>query len=72
MLWICSGCTTQYSVDAPCCPHCGSVERREYSDAVREEGARLATGGVLRGDALTLIGEGPEGLVVPKGRSANA
>ena len=42
MLWICTGCTTLYSADALSCPHCGSVERREYSDAVRAEGAKLA------------------------------
>lgn len=45
MLWICNGCTTLYSVDASACPHCGSVERREYGDAVRDEGAKLAARG---------------------------
>lgn len=66
MLWICSGCTTLYSADALACPHCGSVERREYGAAVREEGAKLAAGGVLRSDTVTIVGEsGPE-HVVPK------
>lgn len=26
MLWICLGCTSRYSVDAPRCPECGSTE----------------------------------------------
>jgi hypothetical protein len=32
MLWICNGCETAYSVDAPCCPHCGSKEYRLSTD----------------------------------------
>jgi hypothetical protein len=32
MLWICTGCTTAYSVDAPCCPHCGGTEHRLSTD----------------------------------------
>ncbi len=33
-LRICRGCTTAYTVDAPCCPHCGSTDGYEQgSDA---------------------------------------
>jgi hypothetical protein len=28
-LWTCEGCTTKYSVGAPACPHCGSLEHYE-------------------------------------------
>lgn len=27
--WVCTECTTTYSVGAPCCPHCGSTEHTE-------------------------------------------
>lgn len=37
MLWICQSCTTAYSVDAPACPQCGSVDYLEQGAA--EEGA---------------------------------
>jgi SAP domain-containing protein len=28
-LWVCGGCSTKYSVGAPACPHCGSLEHYE-------------------------------------------
>lgn len=27
--WVCAACTTEYTVDAPACPHCGSTEHEE-------------------------------------------
>lgn len=31
-LWVCSGCSTGYSVDAPHCPNCGADEPYEQGD----------------------------------------
>lgn len=31
-LWVCGGCGTGYSVDAPACPHCGADEPYEQGD----------------------------------------
>lgn len=33
MLWICTHCTTAYSVEAPRCPHCGSTAYVEQGSA---------------------------------------
>lgn len=38
MLWICLACTTAYSAEAPCCPHCGGTEYRLSTDPVDGEG----------------------------------
>lgn len=38
MLWTCLDCSTQYSVGAPCCPHCGGTEHAE-TGTVDSEGA---------------------------------
>jgi len=59
MLWICNGCSTAYSADAPCCPHCGSREYRLSTDpdpAVVDErgpmlGARDGDDGMPEGKA---------------------
>lgn len=32
MLWICKGCRTAYSVDAPSCPHCKGTEHVEQGE----------------------------------------
>lgn len=28
-LWVCSACSTKFSVGAPACPHCGGLEHEE-------------------------------------------
>ena len=35
MLWECVDCGTQYSVDAPRCPHCGTADYRIVGDESR-------------------------------------
>ena len=31
-LWVCTDCTTVYTVGAPCCPHCRSTEHVEQGE----------------------------------------
>jgi hypothetical protein len=33
-LWVCSACSTRYSVGAPSCPHCGRKRHYEEGDDV--------------------------------------
>lgn len=49
MLWTCAACSCAYAVGAPCCPHCGSVDRSDpdmpkiHKDRPPTDAADLAT-----------------------------
>jgi hypothetical protein len=52
--WVCAGCTTTYSVGAPRCPHCGSIEHVEQGDEAmpkitRHGGPTIAGASVVGG-----------------------
>jgi hypothetical protein len=52
VLWICKGCGTSYSVDAPRCPQCGSIDHVEQGSA--EDPAREPAEEGTDYDALTV------------------
>lgn len=44
MLWLCNGCGTSYSVDAPHCPQCSATEHHTSEDPTPEQ-KPVETGG---------------------------
>ncbi|GGR61426.1 hypothetical protein GCM10010251_92810 [Streptomyces aurantiogriseus] len=51
--WLCTVCSTVFSVGAPCCPHCGSTkhveEGQEMPKITRHEGPSIAGASIVGG-----------------------
>lgn len=50
VLWICKGCRTAYSVDAPRCPQCGSTDHVEQGSGEHEAAESSPTAKTGPGD----------------------
>lgn len=48
--WVCDGCTTVYSVDAPRCPHCGSTNHHEQGQEDSQMAKVTVHGGATNAD----------------------
>lgn len=57
--WVCTECTTAYSVGAPCCPHCRATDYREQG-ADMPKITRLG-GPTIAGASVVAGGWGNEG-----------